>query len=415
MVLLVLATLPLGAWAQTTVQDVRIRANGDTTRVVIDLSRKVGYRHLTLDDPARLAIDLPDAAWVMPDSVGRQQGGLIEGLRFGRLRPGVSRLVLDIEGPFEIVNVFELPANDRYGHRIVTDLRPVDAAHWAAGDTLSGGIENAALLMPPLDAPGAGPAGEDGLDGAQSAALAVPLHMPPRRKPELPRHQTRVVVIDPGHGGIDPGAIGTSGVYEKNVVLAMAKELRRELLAQGFQVVMTRDDDSTVRLRDRIRIARESRGDLFISLHADSLVQAPQVRGAAVYTLSDEASTAEAARLANKENRADILHGIDLSQQEDIVTQILIDLAQRDSNNKSIRVAEVLVDELRGVTKLARSRRQSAGFVVLKSPDMPSVLVELGYLSNAEDERALTDAATLRRLAGTMVGAVQSFFATEAF
>ncbi len=156
-------------------------------------------------------------------------------------------------------------------------------------------------------------------------------------------------MIDPGHGGVDPGAIGPGGTYEKDVVLAMALELRRQLEATGrYRVIMTRDADRIVRLRDRLQVARDSDGELFLSLHADSLVKAPEVRGASVYTLSEQASNEEAARLASKENRADILAGIDLSDQEDIVTEILIDLAQRDANNKSVQVAELFVSELKG-------------------------------------------------------------------
>jgi N-acetylmuramoyl-L-alanine amidase len=194
----------------------------------------------------------------------------------------------------------------------------------------------------------------------------------------------------------------------------MALELRRQLEATGrYRVVMTREADRIVRLRDRLQVARESDGELFVSLHADSLVKAPEVRGASVYTLSEQASNEEAARLASKENRADILAGIDLSDQEDIVTEILIDLAQRDANNKSIRLAELLVSDLRSVSRMARQRRSQAGFVVLKSPDMPSVLIELGYLSNAADEQALRDPDHLARLAAAMVQAVDQYFTPE--
>jgi N-acetylmuramoyl-L-alanine amidase len=219
-------------------------------------------------------------------------------------------------------------------------------------------------------------------------------------------------VIDPGHGGVDPGAIGsTTKILEKEVALRTGLALRHRLEATGrYKVVMTRDDDRIVRLRDRLRIARESQGELFISLHADSLVRAPEVRGASVYTLSERASNDEAARLARKENRADILAGIDLSDQEDIVTEILIDLAQRDANNKSIEVADLLVDELGSVTRMVRRQRSQAGFVVLKSPDMPSVLIELGYLSNPTDEKALADEAHIARLADAVAQAVDLYF-----
>ncbi|MGH6945234.1 MAG: N-acetylmuramoyl-L-alanine amidase family protein, partial [Geminicoccaceae bacterium] len=252
-------------------------------------------------------------------------------------------------------------------------------------------------------------AGQAGAAGRQTATLVAPRPLP-ALKPDYSLRKP-VIVIDPGHGGIDPGAIGTRGTYEKNVVLAMGLELRRQLEATGrYQVVMTRETDKILRLRDRLAVARESHGELFLSLHADSLVQAPDVRGASVYTLSERASSREAARLAAKENRADILAGIDLSDQEEIVTEILIDLAQRDANNKSIRVAQLLVDELRSVTRMVRGGALQAGFVVLKSPDMPSALVELGYLSNPRDERDLLDPQHVAEKARAIVHAVDRYF-----
>jgi N-acetylmuramoyl-L-alanine amidase len=226
------------------------------------------------------------------------------------------------------------------------------------------------------------------------------------------RHYERIVVIDPGHGGVDPGAIGaTSNILEKEVTLRMGLALRDQLEATGsYQVIMTRDQDRFVGLPDRLRIARESRGELFISLHADSLVSMPEVSGASVYTLSEPSFNDEAARLASKENRADILAGISLSNQEVVAPEVQMDLAQRDTNDKSIRMADLLMQELNGVAKMAKRRPAQAGFVVLKSPDMPSVLVELGYLSNPADERALADDAHIARLARAMVRAVDAYF-----
>jgi N-acetylmuramoyl-L-alanine amidase len=220
------------------------------------------------------------------------------------------------------------------------------------------------------------------------------------------KHYDRIIVIDPGHGGVDPGAIGSSSnMLEKEVALRMGLALRDQLEATGrYRVVMTRDDDRSVRLTDRLQLARQSQGELFISIHADSLVSAPEVSGASVYTLSERAANDEPARLASNENRADILAGLDLSNQEDIVP------AQRDANNKSIRLAELLVQELNGATNMAKRGRAQAGFVVLNSPDMPSVLIELGYLSNSADERALADAAHIARLATAVARAVDVYF-----
>jgi N-acetylmuramoyl-L-alanine amidase len=394
---------PRAAAAEATaVRDIRIAAHGDATRVVIDLNQRVSFRHLTLDQPPRLAIDLPEVAWKVPRINGARVTGLVTGLRFGRFRAGVSRIVLDLAQPFRIRRVFELPPGSGHGHRIVTELVEAAASVQEAGQAVAAEQQQAALaVIPPPD-------------GVVEPPANGTVFLPPPRKQPGPAPRKRVLVIDPGHGGVDPGAVGPGGTREKDVVLAMGLELRRQLEATGrYTVIMTREADRIVRLRDRLRVARESDGELFLSLHADSLVRAPDVRGASVYTLSERASTDEAARLASKENRADILAGIDLSDQEDIVTEILIDLAQRDANNKSVQVAEHFVGQLRSVTKMARRGRSQAGFVVLKSPDMPSLLIELGYLSNAADERALRDPAHLAGLASAMVAAVDSYFAPE--
>jgi N-acetylmuramoyl-L-alanine amidase len=371
--------------ADPSVEDIRIASHGHITRVVIDLSDQVDYHHIALGQPPRLAIDLPKVDWTLGDDASKAVG-LIKGFRFGRPSPGVSRIVLDVAQPFEIDRIFELPPNGRRGHRVVTDLieLPVDGA-------VNGAIAPAGSTSP------------------QNAAMVVV--RPPARKPSPPPEK-RIIVIDPGHGGVDPGAIGSAiKILEKNVALRTGRALRNRLEATGrYRVIMTRSDDRIVRLRDRLQIARESGGELFISLHADSLVQAPHIRGASVYTLSERASNDEAARLARKENRADILAGIDLSNQEDIVTEILIDLAQRDANNRSIELAEALVQQLGDTTRMARRRRAQAGFVVLKSPDMPSVLVELGYLSNATDEKALADDAHVAALAGAVARAIDVYF-----
>jgi N-acetylmuramoyl-L-alanine amidase len=386
------------ARAQATVRDIRIAPHEDSVRVVLELSRQVAFQYLTLEDPPRLAIDLPEVAWLVPESEGTRQIG-INGYRFGLYRPGVSRMVVDVAQPFAIRRVFELPGAPT-GHRIVFDL--------AIGVQVQDPQLTLAGATPHADAAGApvnGTANGEPATLPEQLAAITPYRLP-HKKPE-----PRVIVIDPGHGGVDPGAIGVTGVREKDVVLAMGRELRRQLEATGrYQVVMTRERDQIVRLRDRIRIGREGKGELFVSLHADSLVRAPAIDGALVYALSEKASTREAARLAAKENRADILAGVDLTDHEEVVTAILIDLAQRDTNNKSMRFADILMGKLASVTELTRSRPSQAGFVVLKSPDTPSVLVELGYLSNREDERALTDPAHLARLAKAVVDAIDDYF-----
>ena len=408
--------------AASTVRDVSLLPHSEGVRVVVDLGRSVSFVQRTLDGPPRLVIDLQDVSWQLPSQRGARSYRFIKGFRFGRLQGGVSRLVVDVDRPFKIDKVFELPPSDTSGHRIVTDLLPLPRGSAMTLQRMtSSDITTAAAPPRPQAKP---------RDRATSTRIEEPTgqRRPGLRNPTRGRSTTahlpaprptftlakRMIVLDPGHGGIDPGASGKRGTYEKNVVLSMALELRRQLLDSGrYDVVLTRGDDSFVRLRDRLQIARASAGHLFLSLHADSLSNADKVHGAAVYTLSDQASSEEAARLASNENRADILGGIDLSHHEPIVTQILIDLAQRDANSKSLRFADILVEELADVTKMLRKQQQQAGFVVLKSPDMPSALVELGYLSNADDEKRLNDTDHLADLAGAVIEAIDRYFEGE--
>jgi len=223
-----------------------------------------------------------------------------------------------------------------------------------------------------------------------------------------------VIVLDPGHGGIDPGTRGRLGTREKHVTLRVARIIRRKLLATGrYKVVMTRSDDTFVPLRQRIAIARKVDGDLFISFHADAL-SIKSFRGAAVYTLSEKASDDEAAALAKKENKADIIAGIDLGRESGDVRNILIDLAQRETMNRSIHLARFLIGDLRREIKLVRNKKHRfAGFAVLRAPDVPSVLIELGYLSNKADERLLRSSRHHAKLARAIVRAIDRYIALQ--
>jgi N-acetylmuramoyl-L-alanine amidase len=226
------------------------------------------------------------------------------------------------------------------------------------------------------------------------------------------KHYERIIVIDPGHGGLDPGAIGSTGrILEKEVTLRAGLALRDQLEATGrYRVIMTRDDDRFVRLPDRLEIGRRSQGELFVSLHADSLVSAPEVSGASVYAPLQQASGDSPARLLSTESGAPILAGMELSRQENLAPEIPIDLPKRDTNRESLELAELLVQELNGATRMVKLQPVQAGFVVLTSPEMPSVLVELGYLSNRADEQALADDAHLARLATAIARAVDVYF-----
>ena len=224
----------------------------------------------------------------------------------------------------------------------------------------------------------------------------------------------KIIVLDPGHGGVDPGTVGAGGTHEKELTLATAREIRRQLEATGrYRVVMTRDDDSFVQLRERVAKARAVNADMFLSIHADSIGSA-QTRGASIYTLSETASDAEAAALATRENRADIIAGVDLSVENRDVASILIDLAQRETMNRSAAFAATLVGELgREIQLLPTKPHRFAGFAVLKAPDIPSVLLELGYLSNRQDEVLLGRSHHRSKIATAIVRAIDDHFARK--
>ena len=267
--------------------------------------------------------------------------------------------------------------------------------------------ENVAQAVPAMAAPQPEPAP---IVTKVSAPLPAPQPMEPMAPREIPADGKPVVVIDPGHGGVDPGAIGVSGIYEKYITLAVARELKAQLEKNGrYKVHLTRDRDIFIRLRDRIAIARQYNADLFISLHADTVSNA-QMRGLSVYTLSQNASDSEAQALADKENKADLIAGIDLSHESADVANILIDLAQRETMNRSAGFAGGVVEEVgRDVTLLGNTHR-FAGFAVLKAPDVPSVLIEAGYLSNEVEERALRQPEYRVKLAKGIARAVDRFF-----
>jgi N-acetylmuramoyl-L-alanine amidase len=280
----------------------------------------------------------------------------------------------------------------------VPQLRPASSS--------TGAFQAAAVAALPAAPAGAGMA-------ATPVALAWPATVPMLRPGGAPTILP-LIFIDPGHGGSDPGTVGQDGVYEKDVTLAMALELQRQLIASGrYRVKLTRIRDQFVPLRPRFEMARAEHADMFISLHADS---SPffNARGATVYTLSETASDAEAEALATKENKADLIDGVDLSRQNTAVTSILIDLAQRETKNRSAAFAELLVEDMARATRMLRNSHRFAGFAVLKAPDIPSVLIELGYLSDPQDEALLISAAHRAKLAGAMLRAIDGYYAEVA-
>jgi N-acetylmuramoyl-L-alanine amidase len=282
--------------------------------------------------------------------------------------------------------------------------RPLESRTVAGSSILSG------PMPPPPERPVAAVLEQPPPPVVTPVSVAAPPPIMPA-EPERKRNDgPPVIVIDPGHGGVDPGAIGVSGIYEKFITLAVARDLKDALEKTGrYRVHLTRDRDVFIRLRDRISFARQFNADLFVSLHADA-VQNPQIRGLSVYTLSQNASDAEAQALAEKENKADLIAGVNLSHESADVANILIDLAQRETMNRSAGFASDIVDEVGREQALLGNTHRFAGFAVLKAPDVPSVLVEMGYLSNEAEERDLRQPQYRTKLAKSVARAIDRFF-----
>ena len=372
--------------------DARLGGDEKKTRLVVDLSRKVEISVFALADPYRVIVDLPDVTFDLPAAAGRLGRGLVAAYRYGLVGPGKARIVLDTKGPVAVDRSFVLAEFDDQPARLVIDLVASDRAS----------VQRESVAQKPV----------------AMVAPPTPLDAAPRPVEQKPAagEGRPTIVIDPGHGGGDSGAHSANGDEEKAVVIAVAHRLREKLERLGrYRVVMTRTDDAFVSLADRVKIARDNQAALFISIHADFLSKREgDARGATVYTVSDRASDAEAARLAEKENKADLIAGMDLSAQSQDIVNILYDLTHRETRNFSSLFQRTLVGQMKaGGILTHQDSMRSAGFVVLKAPDIPSVLLELGYLSNDEDAKNLMSDAWRNKAAESIVGAIQSFFATR--
>jgi N-acetylmuramoyl-L-alanine amidase len=362
-------------------KDARLAGDRSRTRFIADLSQKVDINVFSLADPYRVIVDLPEVSFQMPEGLGTEKRGLITSYRYGLFAPGKSRIVIDVGGPFLVDKAYVLEARADQPARLVIDLVATDRTTFL-----------------------------NKLREARSSTVGS-ITQP---KPTVAALETKpVIVLDPGHGGIDPGTSSASGITEKEVVLAFAKTLRQRLEAKGdYQVYLTREGDTFLALRERVDFAQSRSANLFVSIHADSFPRnTADARGATVYTLSERASDDEAKELAAKENFSDAIAGVDLpSDGDEVVANILIDLAQRETQNRSIIFAKSVVGEM-GPANLHWKSLKSAGFRVLKSPDVPSVLVELGFLSNPEDEKELTSERWRAAMAEKVGAAIDNYFA----
>jgi N-acetylmuramoyl-L-alanine amidase len=363
--------------------DVRVGGDDAQTRLIVDLSQKIDVRAFTLANPYRVVIDMPQVNFQFPPKAGDTGRGLIKGFRFGLVMQGGSRIVVELARPARVDKAYVIEAANDHPARLVLDLASTDREAFMR--TIA--LENRAL------------------DNRAPELRKSEVHADSKADPRP------LIVIDPGHGGIDNGTRAPSGEPEKTIVLEFSLLLRDKIEKTGkYRVAMTRTDDTFVALGERVQLARSRQASLFISIHADALRRAEgDAQGATVYTLSERASDARAAQLAEAENQADAIAGLDLSELKD-VAGILIDLTRRETKTFSQQFAQSVVHELKAATRLHQNPLKSAAFVVLKAPDVPSVLVELGYVTNKADLKSLISTEWRDRTADAITQAVQTFF-----
>jgi len=366
------------------------------TRLALDLTGPVEYQVFRLQSPDRVVVDVANIEFTIPAATGRNGTGLVSSYRFGAFAPGRSRLVIETEVPVEVEATRLIREGARGRHRLELDFVPARSTGLSESD-VAAARESAARL--------------------QLADAVRPSSPPP--KPSSPAAPNMpLIIIDPGHGGVDSGARGAIGV-EKDIVLAVGRALEKVLLATGrYRVMMTRADDTFVPLERRIRFSREHEAQLFISLHADSLEArelAHAIRGATIYTLSQSASDERARRLADKENSADLLAGAHLPGElfQDDVKSILFDLMARESAGLALNFRQFALKRLRGNIQFSRDPQRSANFLVLRQAETPAVLIELGYISNPDEEKQMLSPEWQRRISSAITSAVNDFFASS--
>ena len=386
---------PTVASAFPIASDVRIAGDDKQTRFILDLDRKMDVRAFALADPYRVVLDVPQVTFQLAADVGKAGRGLIKAFRYGLVMPGGSRIVFDLTGPAKIEKAYVIDAANGQPPRLVVELAAVDKAAFRQAVA----ADERALLRPALT--DQAPQTTASVVEADAAAGAAREAVDPRP----------VIVIDPGHGGVDNGTVASSGEAEKSLVLDFGTALRDYIEKKGkYRVVMTRSDDTFIPLGDRVKIARNLKAALFVSIHADALPKGEgDAQGATIYTLSDKGSDAEAERLAESENKADAIGGVNLTEEPTDVADILIELAQRETRTFSNRFAHLLAGEMKGVARMHKHPLKSAGFKVLKAPDVPSVLVELGYVSNKDDLQHLVSDSWRTRTVGSIGQAIETF------
>ncbi len=374
---------PAAPVALPNVIDVRVSATPDRARLVVDLADKTEFALVSLSEPDRLAIDVRAATFSVPEPSGKPAGeGMIADYLVEQVAPDRVRTTLTLSGPAQVQQAYMLDPFEGQPARLVVDVIPATADEFAANVArdLAASTEPAAVASTPAGGS------------------------------ELPIATRPLVVIDPGHGGIDSGAETTGGIKEKDIVLSFALRLQELLVESGrFDVALTREDDTFLRLEERVALARTNKADLFISIHADSFQQ-PEIRGASVYTRDEKATDVLDKVLADNENKTDVIAGFAMPQMAPEVVDILLDLMRREMRHQSFMAAQAIVHQLEPSVELRRFPVRQADFFVLQAPDVPSVLVELGFLSNADDMANLLRGEWQDRTAGALARGISTYF-----
>ena len=413
---LILSLTPVarGAVRLPSILAVRVWPAADYTRVTLEHDAPLKFTHFTVENPDRLVVDIEGVEFnSVLDSLARQvseNDPYIKLLRAGRFKPGVVRLVMELKTKVN-PQVFQLKPAGEYGHRLVLDVYPVVPA-----DPLMSLVEGKKEAVEPLKLEA---------DAKQEPKPEIkPEPQVAQQRIEAPEIQTTrksgrpivdrlvTITLDPGHGGEDPGAVGKGGSYEKNVTLSVGKRLKQRLDAEpNMRAVLTRDSDFFVPLAMRVQKARRIQSDLFVSIHADAWVN-PEARGSSVFALSEKGASSSAARwLAQKENEADLVGGVNLGAKDPFLARTLLDLSQTATINDSLKLGKYVLGELSGINTLHKANVEQAGFAVLKAPDIPSILIETAFISNPEEERRLNDDAYQDKLADAIIRGVKQYFA----
>lgn len=408
--ILSVSSLAGAAAKQASVLSVRIWPAADYTRVTLEHNAPLKFTHFTVENPDRLVVDIEGVELnSVLDSISRKvatDDPYIKLLRAGRYKPDVVRLVMELKAKVT-PQIFEVKPVGEYGYRLVLDVYPVTPV-----DPLMSLVEGRKDAVEPLQ-----------LDTESKAREAPTRKVETTPAPEAPEIQTTrksgkpivdrlvTITLDPGHGGEDPGAVGSGGTYEKTVTLAVAKRLKARLDAEpNMRAVLTRDSDFFVPLQMRVQKARRLQSDLFLSIHADAWVK-PDARGSSVFVLSERgASSTQARMLAQRENDADLVGGVNLSAKDLFLARTLLDLSQTATINDSLKLGKYLLGELGSVNTLHKTSVEQAGFAVLKAPDIPSALIETAFISNPDEERRLNDDAYQNKLADAIVRGVKQYF-----